>query len=90
MSEADMIKRTDTPLTRKSFTDELRRCGLLEGQTTIVHMAMSKLNWVVGGAQAITLGLLDAVGAAGTIMMPTHTLYNIDPIEWQNPPVPKD
>lgn len=89
MSETVNNHQTELPLTAQSLADELRRCGMANGQTVIVHMAMSKLNWVVGGAQAVLMAFLDVLGETGTLMMPTHTLDNTDPSEWQHPPVPK-
>ena len=89
MSEAALWNRTKFPLTAQSLADELRRCGMAAGQTVLVHMAMSKLNFVVGGAQAVVMAFLDVLGPTGTLMMPTHTLYNLDPIESQNPPIPE-
>ncbi len=77
------------PLTVYSLADELRSHGMAQGQTVLVHMAMSKLNWVIGGAQAVIMAFLDVLGENGTLMMPTHTLDNIDPKEWQHPPVPE-
>ena len=88
MSEQEVIERTVTPLTASSLAGKLRACGLAEGQTVLVHMAMSRLGWVVGGAQAAILALLAAVGDSGTIMMVTDSSQNTDPAEWQNPPVP--
>ena len=35
-------------------------------------------------------GLLDALGAEGTLVVPTHTNWNSDPAAWGNPPVPED
>ncbi len=55
----------------------------------LVHMAMSKLGWVIGGAEAVILALLAAVGESGTIMMPTISNDNGEPSEWQHPPVPE-
>jgi aminoglycoside 3-N-acetyltransferase len=89
MSERDIVERTATPLTVASLTGHLRACGLAEGQTVMVHLAMSKLGWIVGGAEAVILALLDAVGDTGTIMMPTNSSNNTDPCEWQHPPVPE-
>lgn len=90
MSEEALITRTETPLTVVSLADKLRACGLAEGQTVLVHMAMSKLGWVIGGAEAVILALLAAVGDSGTIMMVTNSTNNTDPSEWQHPPVPED
>ena len=90
MSEKNIIDRTATPLTVPSLTEQLRSCGLAEGQTVLVHLAMSKLGWIIGGAQAVILALLAAVGESGTIMMPTNNSSNIDPWEAQNPPIPEE
>lgn len=89
MSEATIIGRTKTPLTVKTLTKQLQACGLGDGQTILVHLAMSKLGWVIGGPEAIILALLAAVGASGTIMMVTNSNDNTDPAEWQNPPIPE-
>jgi aminoglycoside 3-N-acetyltransferase len=89
MSEKNVINRTATPLTVTSLTEKLRACGLEEGQTVLVHLAMSKLGWIIGGAEAVILALLAAVGESGTIMMTTNSSNNTDPYEWQHPPVPE-
>jgi aminoglycoside 3-N-acetyltransferase len=89
MSEKNVVERTTTPLTVQSLTEKLWGCGLTEGQIVLVHLAMSKMGWVVGGAEAMILALLAAVGDSGTIIMPTHSSANTDPYMWQNPPVPE-
>ena len=48
MSEKDVLDRTSAPLTVSLLTEKLRACGLAEGQTVLVHLAMSKLGWIVG------------------------------------------
>ena len=85
-----MVDRSKTPLTVTSLTEKLRQCGLEVGQSVFVHMAMSKLGWIIGGGEAVILALLAAIGESGTIMMPTNNSGNIDPYEWQNPPVPEE
>src|SRR3712207_648408 len=89
MSEATIIAQTEHPLTTQSLAEKLHACGLRPGQTVLVHMAMSRLGWVVGGAEAVILAFLDVLGPEGTLMMPTHTTSNTDPAEWQHPPIPQ-
>ena len=45
MSEQEVIERTVTPLTASSLAGKLRACGLAEGQTVLVHMAMTDETW---------------------------------------------
>jgi len=89
MSEENLIARSAAPLTATSLTEQLRACGLAEGQIVLVHLAMSKLGWIIGGAEAVVLALLSAVGIGGTIMMVTNSSNNTDPYEWQHPPLPE-
>lgn len=55
-----------------------------------VHSAMSKLGWIVGGAQTVITGLLDAIGPAGTLLMPAHSAQLSEPSNWRMPPAPED
>lgn len=54
----------------------------------MVHSSLSGLGFVAGGAHAVVLALVEAVGASGTLMMPTHSTHLTDPAGWENPPVP--
>ncbi len=89
MSETTAIHGTTAPLTASSLAEKLRGCGVAEGQTILVHLAMSKLGYIIGGAEAVIHGLLAAVGTSGTLMMVTNSSNNTDPTEWQHPPVPE-
>lgn len=89
-TEADAIAAVARPATRASLAADLSDLGLAAGDVVIVHSSLSALGWVVGGAQAVVEALLDVVGAAGTIVMPTQSGQLSDPSDWSNPPVPAE
>lgn len=89
MSERETIESTASPATRASLVADLRRLGVAEGDLLVVHSSLSRLGWVLGGAQAVVEALLDSVGATGTVTMPGHTAEFSDPSRWQHPPVPE-
>jgi aminoglycoside 3-N-acetyltransferase len=68
--------------TRRSLAASFARLGLLEGDTVLVHAALSSLGLVVGGAVAVVQALLDRVGPSGTVAVPTFTAGNCDPSRW--------
>ncbi len=88
MSERTVVDATEVPLTASAVTAQLRACGLAEGQVVLVHLSLSRLGWVAGGAEAVIQALLAAVGPDGTILMPAHSNHNTEPSEWRHPPVP--
>lgn len=89
MPERDIIQQTETPATLNSLAHDFQRLGLRRGNVVIVHSALSKLGWVVGGAVAVIDALMKVVTPEGSIVMPTHTGDNSDPAHWQNPAVPE-
>lgn len=88
MSEATTIHPEALPLTLAALTAQFSAGGLKAGQTVLLHSALSKLGWVVGGPNTVIEALLTVLGPTGTLMVPTHTTGNTDPENWQNPPVP--
>ena len=77
-------------MTRARIAADLGRLGVRPGSVLVVHSSLSALGWVCGRAQAVVEGLIDALGADGTLVVPAHTSGNCDPATWSNPPVPED
>ncbi|WP_406009636.1 AAC(3) family N-acetyltransferase [Streptomyces sp. NBC_00637] len=75
-------------VTRDSLAAELRALGVEPGEILLVHSSLRSLGWVCGGAVAVVLGLLDAIGPDGTLVVPTQSGDLSDPALWSNPPVP--
>lgn len=89
-TEADAIRQSDAPRTRKSLAADLRELGVQRGDTLIVHASLSRLGWVAGGPVAVIQALQDAVTLEGTLVMPTFTLQLTDPSGWRRFAVPQD
>jgi aminoglycoside 3-N-acetyltransferase len=89
VSEGDLIARAASPVTTASLAGDLRTLGVRRGGVLVVHASLSKLGWVAGGAPAVLHAILDVLGPAGTLLVPTHTNHLSDPSGWANPPVPE-
>lgn len=89
MSEKNIIENTPAPRTRKSIADDLRKLGLREGMTVLVHSSLKSIGWISGGPVAVVQALMDVITEEGTIIMPTQSGALGDPSLWENPPVPK-
>jgi aminoglycoside 3-N-acetyltransferase len=74
---------------RSALAADLGRLGVRAGAVVLVHSSMKALGYVPGGTVAVAQALRDAVGPAGTLVVPTQTGENSDPAGWSRPPVPE-
>lgn len=84
----NIAKSPGPMLTKEDLVKQLRACGIKEGQNILVHVSLSSLGYVIGGAETLIRALLELVGAEGTLMMPSQTWKNLDPqtgVHWEVP-----
>jgi aminoglycoside 3-N-acetyltransferase len=89
VSEAEVIRASDGPVTVPSLVRDLGELGVQRGMALLVHSSLRSLGWVCGGAPAVVLALEESVGVDGTIVMPAQSAGLSDPAGWRNPPVPE-
>jgi aminoglycoside 3-N-acetyltransferase len=74
----------------RSLTADLRVLGVRPGDVLLMHSSYKSVGSVAGGPQAVVQAVLDALGPAGTLVVPTHNSENTDPASWQHPPAPPE
>jgi len=77
------------PFTAADLASDLRGLGLARGATVLVHSSLSALGYVIGGARAVVIALLDVLGDDGTLVVPTHSSGLSDPRHWRHPAIPQ-
>lgn len=86
--EAKLISGSEEPLTKPMLKEMLREIGLFQGDLVLVHASLSRLGWIVGGAQTVLEALLETLRDDGTLVMPGFSSQLSDPTHWERPPVP--
>ena len=56
---------------REEIANALHEVGVGCGDTVMFHSSLSSMGWVVGGADTVIAGFLEAVGPSGTVVVPT-------------------
>jgi len=65
-----LIKAKDR-ISKSQLVADLHRLGLESGMDLIVHSALSKIGYPIGGANTVVEALLEVIGNRGTLMMPS-------------------
>src|SRR3990172_1316724 len=61
---------TNQPIITKSrLIHDLQQIGVRAGDAVMLHVAVSKIGWVVGGPDIVISALLDVLTETGTVMM---------------------
>jgi len=59
------------------IADDLRRIGVRQGGVLLVHSSLSSMGHVPGGPETVIQGLLEALGAEGTLLMPALSYEHV-------------
>ncbi|MGC9317471.1 MAG: AAC(3) family N-acetyltransferase [Armatimonadota bacterium] len=60
-------------VTQSDILKGLREVGIQDGDVVLAHSSLSAFGWVEGGADTVIDALLETVGEAGTVVVPTFT-----------------
>jgi aminoglycoside 3-N-acetyltransferase len=63
-------------MTKAQLVRDLRRLGVTQGQTLLVHASLRSIGLVDGGAPTVVTALREAVGPTGNVVAPTGTEEN--------------
>lgn len=78
LAQAGYLKmKSEATETGASLADALRKLGVREGETILVHSALSNLGYIPGGAKEVLKSLEDVLGPEGTVMAPAFALSYI-------------
>ncbi len=82
----DEQKKIESVVTKEALAKALKFVGLEKNMNVEVHVSLSSLGYVIGGARTVVDVLMEIITEGGTILMPTQTADNTDPSSWVNPP----
>jgi aminoglycoside 3-N-acetyltransferase len=68
-----------TAAARDRLAAALLAAGLRPGGTALVHSSLSSLGYLPGGAETVVRGLLEALGAEGTLLVPALSYAHVHP-----------
>ncbi|RFU84670.1 aminoglycoside 3-N-acetyltransferase [Streptomyces triticagri] len=69
MDEAELLRRSDGPVTHSRLVDDLTALGLGAGDVVMFHTRLSAIGYVAGGPRTVVDALRTVVGERGTLMV---------------------
>jgi aminoglycoside 3-N-acetyltransferase len=63
-------EKSDSGITKEQLLNDLRKIGLKENDSVLVHSSLSKIGFVKGGASTVISALEEAIGKEGTLLFP--------------------
>ena len=70
-AELEAKRRSGEVITVDRLVNDLRACGLREGDDVLVHTSLSKIGYVENGPETLVSALKMVIGEKGNILMPT-------------------
>ncbi|OFY85267.1 MAG: hypothetical protein A3F72_04495 [Bacteroidetes bacterium RIFCSPLOWO2_12_FULL_35_15] len=58
-------------ITKQKLIEDLKKIGIKQGDSVLVHSSLSKIGYVEGGAKTVVEALFETIGAEGTLLFPT-------------------
>ncbi|WKA58152.1 AAC(3) family N-acetyltransferase [Planococcus shenhongbingii] len=90
MTEFLHILNTPEFQSKETLKQQLKTLGITAGDSLMVHSSLKSMGWIAGGAQAVAEALIETITAKGTLIMPSQSTDNSDPVYWMNPPIPEN
>ena len=71
-------------LTKKELKQIFKKVGVKNGMKLMVHSSLSKLGYIVNGAEDVIDALLEIISLRkGTLFIPTHSSQLTNPVHWK-------
>jgi aminoglycoside N3'-acetyltransferase len=68
-------RRIGKTYTKSDIVKDLRRLGISDGDTIMVHSSLSRIGFVENGPFTLIEALIEAVGKDGTVLMPAYSIH---------------
>lgn len=64
-------QKNKTGINKEQLISDLKKIGIKQGDSVLVHSSLSKIGFVEGGAKTLVDALFETIGQSGTLLFPT-------------------